>query len=175
MKTLLLDTCVVSALFDPGHRNHPKVQEFIHSLDPQGDHLYVCPIAIAEIKFGYEVCFRHDEARKRELLTRLRRLPVRPITKHTTAYYSLVRCALFNKFGTPVHKRGVKTIREHHPEDLIDRSTAKSLGIDENDLWPVACALEHNMTFVTADKMRRLKEIVQTELKLPIGWLVWTN
>ncbi len=175
MKVLLLDTCIASALLDPAHRSHPKVREFIDSMDPRGDHTYVCPVAIGEIKWGYEICLEHDEERKTELLRRLRRLPVINIDKHTTDPYARVRAALFRKYGTPEQKRGLKKIREKRPEELIDRSTAKSLGIQENDLWLVACALQHNMTFVTSDKMHRLREIVQDELKLHLDWVSWKN
>ncbi len=173
MKTFLLDTCVLSALLHERRAQDPKVQKFLESIVPERDVLYVSPIAIAEIKYGYKVCLAGDEARKLLTIEKLRQYRCVPINEHTTDDYARVRAALFRKYGTPETKRGLKTIKERHPEDLIDRSTAKSLGIQENDLWSVACALQYNMIFVTSDKMCRLREIVQEDLKLPLRWESW--
>ena len=98
-------------------------------------------------------------------------MEVIPIDRHTGSYYSVVRGALFRKHGTKEMKRELPTFGEKHPEQLIDKSTGDSLGIDENDLWIVASAVEHKMTFVTFDKMVRLKDIVMKNLKLPIVWI----
>ena len=37
---------------------------------------------------------------------------------------------------------------------------ARELGIDENDLWIVAQAVERNLVLVTSDKMWRIRETV---------------
>lgn len=173
MKTFLLDTNIVSPLLDNEHCNNPAVSKFIESIDYRKDHLYISPVVLAEIRFGYEICFKADEKRKKNILKELRQFPVMDINKHTVPHYTDVRSALFKKYGKAEIKKGFSKIKEKVPEDLIDKSTGKSLGIEENDLWIVACALQHNMSFVTSDKMHRLKDIVKNELNLPLEWLVW--
>jgi predicted nucleic acid-binding protein len=37
--------------------------------------------------------------------------------------------------------------------------TSQELGIQENDLWMAAQALEYNLVFVTNDKMERIREV----------------
>jgi len=34
-----------------------------------------------------------------------------------------------------------------------------SLGVNVNDVWIVACAWEHNLTLLTADKMAKIREV----------------
>jgi predicted nucleic acid-binding protein len=88
----------------------------------------------------------------------MKKYPVFDIEKHTADYYSEIKARLFAKHGLRDDKGKVKT---KWPEDLLDKTTGKKLGIQENDLWMVAIAAEHNMPFVTADKMTRLKEITR--------------
>ena len=45
-------------------------------------------------------------------------------------------------------------------EQMYDPIAARELGIDENDLWIVAQALERNLILVTSDKMCRMHEAV---------------
>lgn len=40
-------------------------------------------------------------------------------------------------------------------------TTAPELGIDENDLWIVAQAVERNLVLVTSDKMRRIRKTIR--------------
>ena len=78
------------------------------------------------------------------------------ITKHTTEPYSDIRAALFQKFS-PKDKRGKMTKKQ--PVQLIDKTTATELGIQENDLWIAAIALYHKMVLVTDDRMNRIREV----------------
>ena len=173
MKVFLLDTNIFSPFVDEQHHNHPEIKKFIGSLTPKQDHIYTSPVVIGEILYGYGVCFNPNDLRKAALLSNLRKYPVVDITKHTVHHYAQVRSALFRKYGAREIKRDVKTIKEKRPEELIYKSTGKSLGIQENDLWIVASALERNMTFVTSDKMNRLKEFVQKDLKLYLDWVTY--
>ena len=43
-------------------------------------------------------------------------------------------------------------------EDIIDRTTGKELGIQENDLWILSVAVQYNLVFVTNDRMIRAIE-----------------
>lgn len=40
-----------------------------------------------------------------------------------------------------------------------------SLGVDINDIWICAAALEHNITLVTEDRMACIKDAAGTELR----------
>jgi len=48
---------------------------------------------------------------------------------------------------------------------LVDPVTAKVLGIQENDLWIAAQAIERNLILVTNDGMSRIREIA-SELRI---------
>lgn len=168
MKVFLLDTNIFSPFVDEQHDGHAKVKKFIDDLSPQKDHIYTSPVVLGEIMYGYDVCFDPDDIRKQAIIGGLRRYPVVDINKHTVPHYATVRAALFRKYGI---KKGRKKIRENQPEKLIDKSTGFSLGIQENDLWIVASALERNMTFVTSDKMNRIRDIIHNDLKLSLEWV----
>ena len=72
MKTFLLDTNIVSPLLDNEHCNNPAVSKFIENIDYRKDHLYISPVVLAEIRFGYEIYFKADEKRKKNILKGLR-------------------------------------------------------------------------------------------------------
>jgi predicted nucleic acid-binding protein len=44
---------------------------------------------------------------------------------------------------------------------LIDPVTSRELGIQENDLWIAAQALEYNLVLVTNDKMDRIRDVCE--------------
>ncbi|NLX07818.1 MAG: type II toxin-antitoxin system VapC family toxin [Phycisphaerae bacterium] len=76
------------------------------------------------------------------------------VTRFTTLIYGDLRARLFEKFGPKKRRR--KGLR---PEELVDPVTAKALGIQENDLWIAAQAIERNLILVTNDGMTRIREI----------------
>jgi predicted nucleic acid-binding protein len=43
----------------------------------------------------------------------------------------------------------------------VDPTTARELGIDENDLWIAAHAALHNLVLVTADGLANIKEAIK--------------
>jgi len=46
-------------------------------------------------------------------------------------------------------------------EDLIEPTTGRELGIDENDLWIVSTAVECNLVFITRDQKGSMKRIIE--------------
>jgi tRNA(fMet)-specific endonuclease VapC len=74
--------------------------------------------------------------------------------------YGDLRARLFEKFAPKKRRR--KGLR---PEELVDPVTAKELGIQENDLWIAAQAIERNLVLVTNDAMARIQEVA-SELKV---------
>jgi len=76
------------------------------------------------------------------------------IRKSTAVDYGRLRAMLFGKY---VGKKGKKC---RWPEQMIEQSTGLSLGIQENDLWIAAHAVEHRLVLVSADKhMNRIHEV----------------
>jgi tRNA(fMet)-specific endonuclease VapC len=159
----LLDNNIFSALCDGLSSNHEKAKLFLQQVGQ--NYVFVPCVAIAEIRYGNEVVFKKDKKRQNEIEKRIKSLSdksIKNITKHTTTRYSQIRAELFRKYGTRTARQ---TIKEKHPEDLMDISTAKSLGIDENDLWICSLAIEFNLVLVTKDNMTRLEEIAMKVAK----------
>ena len=77
------------------------------------------------------------------------------VDRHTARTYAEIRANLF-RTHSPKNRRGRLT--KNYVEDLIDRTTGKELGIQENDLWIVSVAVQYNLTFVTGDRMQRVIE-----------------
>ncbi len=53
------------------------------------------------------------------------------------------------------------------PERLIDKTSGATLGIQENDLWIAAIAVEYNMRLVSDDKMKHIQEAWPTLKVIP--------
>jgi tRNA(fMet)-specific endonuclease VapC len=78
------------------------------------------------------------------------------ITKATRIYYGSLRARIFEKYAP--NERRCRGLR---PEQLIDLVTSRELGIQENDLWIAAQALEYNLVLVTNDKMDRIRDVCE--------------
>ena len=89
--------------------------------------------------------------------------------KHTVEPYSDLRAALFKKYS-PKDKRG--RLKAKWPEELCEKTTSKELGIQENDIWIAAQAVQYNLILVSGDYMRRLQE-VSTDLDYPLQLSSW--
>ena len=63
-----------------------------------------------------------------------------------------MRAGLFRKFGP-------KSRRPKWAEELADPTTAKLLGIQENDIWIAAQALQFSFVLVTNDKMLPVRQV----------------
>ena len=61
---------------------------------------------------------------------------------------------MFESFAPKDKKR--KGLR---PCQLVDPVTSLELGIQENDLWIAAQAISRNLTFVTNDRMERIRDV----------------
>jgi len=60
--------------------------------------------------------------------------------------YGELRAWLFNNCGPKVKKAKIK-----RAEELVNPTTGRELGIDENDIWIAAQAKTHNFVLVTHD------------------------
>ncbi len=136
MNGYLLDTNIIAHYFGA----HPNVIVRINSL-PDDTPLFVSAIALGEIAFGHSITHSTNQHRRDEFDRFINNeFPVAftiNVSRHTRVYYGVLKAALFTRFP-PTSKK------ENHPERCVDRATGAELGIDENDLWMAAQALEHN-------------------------------
>jgi predicted nucleic acid-binding protein len=76
------------------------------------------------------------------------------VTRSTTLIYGDLRARLFEKYAP-----GAKRKKGMRPEELTDPVTSKKLGIQENDLWIAAQAIERNLVLVSNDAMKRIRSV----------------
>lgn len=147
MDSYLIDTNVISVLYDPSRPNYHTVLTAISSLNPD-DAKLVSVVTIAELKFGLslvratggptttiEACVRSAEAH-----------PLATINKHTAEAYADIKSSVA-KARLNLSKRKVRWV-----ESWPDKVTGQLLQIDESDLWIAAQALERNYMVLSADK-----------------------
>ena len=111
-----------------------------------------------------------DEDRQGEVRRQMARfLRILDVNKHTIEPFSDLRAALFKEYS-PRDRRA--RLRTKWPEDLRERTTAKELGVQENDIWIAAQAIQYNLMLITSDHMRRLQEVSAT-LTYPLQLAPW--
>ena len=158
MHGYLLDTNIVVYWFDARRPQHECVVRHIQEL-PEATPLMISAITMGEIEFGLQVSkvnTPEQEASQEELRAFIdTNLPmVLDVTKAIRVYYGLLRASVFEKYAPNAKRRsGLR------PEQLIDPVTSRELGIQENDLWMAAQALQYNLVFVTNDKIERIREV----------------
>lgn len=155
MRGYLLDTNIVSYWFTGGSLQHELINTRIQSL-PEGSLLAVSAITLGEIEYGHRVVSPQETAVQTDFLEFIEeRLPtVFSVEATTRLYYGKLRALLFEKLVSPgKRKTGLR------PEQLVDPVTSLELGIQENDLWIAAQALEYNLVLVTADKLQRVRAV----------------
>ena len=151
MKGYLLDTNAVSDWLDESKPRHEAVSKKAEQVAQTQAVMVTSSVVLGEIEYGIAATggkakqslleFRAQVAKqfaqKRLLLS---------VSQATASVYGNLRVELFEKFA-PKNRR-TKGLR---PEEMIDPVTAKELGIQENDLWIAAQAIEHNLILVTND------------------------
>ena len=147
----LLDTSVASIAFDVGNPSHAEVRKRLSELGDAS--ISICAISIGEVEYGLNVSPGVDLDRHRTVRGNLFQYQILDIDRHTGKLYGELRGELFRRYGAR-DSRG--RLKEKRPEDLRDRTTARELGIQENDLWIVSVAVQFNLRFVTRDSMERI-------------------
>ena len=157
MEVYLFDTNIASALFDKRNAEHSKALAFVQKAANAGDVVYISRIVEAEIEYGLALHTNLDTSRCQATRNAIKAFTmVKDIGKESVPHYATIRASLFRTFASQDAKGKIK---KSNPEALVDKTTARELGIQENDLWMVAIAVEYNMTLVSEDKMRRLKQV----------------
>lgn len=150
----LLDTNIIAYWFDAHCEQHSRVLAHVNAL-PAKSPLVVSAITLGEIEYGHRVesesTYTPVQVKFNDFVKKQCPM-ILDIRKSTTVDYGRLRALLFAQYG---RKKGGR----RWPEQIIEPSTGLSLGIQENDLWIAAQAIEHRLVLVSADKhMIRIHE-----------------
>src|SRR5262245_9889908 len=129
----LLDTSIASIAWDGGNKDHSFIRQRIASLDEAS--ISICAISLAEVEYGLLISPAADPSRHAAVRSAMTQYKIWNIDRHTSTVYAQLRAELFQRFS-PRDKRGILTKKQ--PEELRDETTARELGIQENDLWIVS-------------------------------------
>lgn len=146
MDTYLLDTNLVSVLYDRGRPNHRAVRAALLAFDPAAPQL-VSAITMGELRFGLALSraagrpLDHIEA----CIERTEEHPLAEVSRHTAEAFGYVKSSVALQ-RVDIRKRVPRWV-----EGWSDRVTGQLLQIDENDLWIAAQAVERNLVVVTSD------------------------
>lgn len=151
----LLDTNIASAVFDKGNPSHDEIRERVRSLSEA--HVYICSVSAGEIEYGLKVAPSIDADRQNAVREAVTQYECLDIDRHSAESYADIRANLFKRYS-PRDRRNRLTMKR--VEDLVEPTTGKELGIDENDLWIVSIAVEYNLTFITRDQSG-MKKIIE--------------
>ncbi len=158
MADFLLDTMTIRYWFDDRSRFHDSVRRSADAISTSGSQVCVSVITLGEIEYGRAanpggMGGRLDEYSRfvRESLPR-----ILEVSEHTAEPYGRVRTKLVERFPPPGGWS-----KKKRAEQLYDPIAAREFGIDENDLWLVAQAIERNLVLVTNDRMTRIRETVR--------------
>src|SRR5208337_2349536 len=125
MDTYLLDTNLVSVLYDARRPNHQAVRQAVAALEPLAPQL-ISVITIGELRFGLALSraagqpLTHIEA----CIEKAEEHPLAEIGRYTGEAFAHVKSSV----------------------------ALQRLDIDENDLWLAAQAVERNFVVVTSDQ-----------------------
>lgn len=157
METYLLDTSALSPLVDNSHSKHHSATTLIAGLS--GSPIFVSVAALAELKFGFALYEKTHGAKlpnAEKMLSNAFQYPRLDVEHHTATEYASLRATIAAFYLPNVTRQS--RFRTKWIEDWVDQYTGKKLGVDENDLWICAQALEMNFTLIADDKMNRIKK-----------------
>jgi tRNA(fMet)-specific endonuclease VapC len=153
----LFDTNHVKYWFD----KNPNVLNRLRQISTDAP-VVVSAITLGEIEYGHKAAAPLGPTQiQRDFLNFvLKNFPlIIPITEMTTSSYGVIRARLFESFAPKRKRKGLR------PEQLLRPTSSQVLGIQENDIWIAAQALERNLVLVTNDSIRHVKEVV-SELQI---------
>ena len=128
MDGYIFDTNAASTLWDARHPEHYTVKAFFASISHSP--VWLSTIVLTEIEYGLKITPKMDIASQNKVRKEISKNPfVLDIDKHTIGPYSDLQAELFKKYS-PRDRSGRLTAK--WPEDLIERTSAKELGVQEN-------------------------------------------
>ena len=168
MDGYLFDTNAVSPLWNARHPEHDTVKGFFAGVSQSP--VWLSTIVLAEIEYGLKIAPKMNIDSQNQVRREISNHPlILDIDKHTIAPYSDLRAELFKRFSPRDH-RGRLTVK--WPENLFERTSAKELGVQENDIWIAAQAIQYDLILVTDDSMQRLVEVSEN-LDYPLRIARW--
>lgn len=164
MPDYLLDTNILRYWYDSKSPKHQTVLTKIKKIgQPDSEtgyisKIFISVVTLAEVEYGHRVTATPDIPTQEAYRTFIEKQlpPALEITRPILEPYAELRSWLFNNYSDK--KLRAKARR---PEELVDPTTARELGIDENDLWIAAHAALHNLVLVTADRLARLAKAIE--------------
>jgi len=155
----LLDTTVLSVFVRlKSGRNDPQCELLAKRLkDRQDSKIFLCPICVGEIQRGIRIA--PDAKIQKDIADALSSFyELYPIDEAVAVdCYSVLWARLFKHYALKSKKTGSpEKIREC---ERLDKTYTHDMGVQENDLWLTAVAMNYNLVLVTSDKMNRLKSI----------------
>lgn len=140
-------------------RNEPSVVQKLKARPVEWP-LRVCTVTLGEIEAGHRMTQTTDQAKRDEYTDCVTRdfLPYAlVISIHTRLYYARIMGKIWSQHP-PANPK--KKTEEH----------LRNLAVDLNDVWAVASAWEHNLTFVTHDQMQTIRDAVGLNVRFEC-WL----
>jgi predicted nucleic acid-binding protein len=142
-------------------RKDPKVIARLRTIPPEWP-IRVCAITLGEIAAGHLITTTTDQAKRDDFTKCINEEFLRyslPISKHTRFKYGLIISRILR--ANPLPKPDTKT----------EKHLVNACGVDINDLWTVASAWEHKLTFATTDEMSAIRKAIQGYVQFD-NWLV---
>ena len=163
----LLDNNIISILAQPTNSRHEPMKKRFEAIGTAPVFLPV--IAIAEIEFGMQKTKAPDAAQQAAVRQFFADYPLHlAIDDNTVEPYALIRAQIWQDYATPKGKTG-RAHKEKQPEDLSDRVSGKSLGIDELDLLIASTAVQYGLVLITNDSNEGMKRIEKAAQALEVA------
>lgn len=150
MKIYLLDTSIWSDWL----KGKDYITENMSKMLETQDILTMSCVSLGEFSYGWNLDSSFDREKFEKFLKEIDFMVYHELDNHTTEIYGQVRAILAKTYAYKNKK--VKWL-----EEVCDPVTSKKLGIQENDLWITAQAINYGATLVTADKkMNRIFDVI---------------
>lgn len=164
MPDYLLDTNILSYWYNTNCAEHGRVAaraNVSRQADPQSNYvsrLFISIITLGEIEYGHRVDHQPDAAKQAAYAKFVReQCPIAlELSSHVAEQYGEMRAWLFNNCGPKAKKSNAR-----RAEELVNPTTGKELGIDENDIWIAAHAKTHNLVLVTHDSRGNFGKVLK--------------
>ena len=164
MPDYLLDANILRFWYDTRCPQHASVLAHVQAIrqpEPQTQYvprMFVSVVTIGEIEYGHRVAPKPDASEQSAYVRFVRDQCPEPleIIRHVGEHYGELRAWLFNNFSD-----NRKRTKAKRPEELVDPTTARELGVQENDIWIAAQAMTFNLVLVTHDSRGRFGDLLR--------------
>jgi len=154
MPDYLLDTNILDYWYNPARREHQNVLarvELVRRPDAGSGYvsrLFTSVVTLGEMEYGHRAVLSPDVAQQRAFARFVHKQypEALEVTAHVAEQYGELKAWLFNNCSPNARRSKARRV-----EELVEPTSARELGIQENDVWIAAQALTHNLTLVTHD------------------------